>query len=215
MRSNLLPIAKEGLNYIAGAILFFIAFWILGLDFLQFFAFLTIIFLVFVFRNPEREIINFQNDSVVSPVDGLVSSIEELSSGDYAYKVEIDSSYFNVALLRAPLTSSIENIEMYKGARVSAYNSLSKNINENTVIIFSDKNENSVKIIHRLKQSFTGIKIDAIKSQNLFQGSRYGLIVNGITTLYLPQNFRLNVNIGGELVASETLIGYFTNEKKA
>ncbi|MCK4974308.1 MAG: phosphatidylserine decarboxylase, partial [Sulfurimonas sp.] len=210
MKNNLLPIAKEGWNYILCAILLFVVFAFLDLDFLQFFAFLATIFFIFVFRNPEREQLHYQENSVVSPVDGVVASIKELKDDKYAYKIEIDSSYFNVSLLRTPFSSSIQSIEKQNGARLSTLSSLSKKINENSELIFIDKNSNTAKISHRVKQSFMGIDIKAKESQNFNQGSRYGVMVNGVTTLYLPQNFRLNISVGSELVASETLVGYFT-----
>ena len=210
MKNNLLPIAKEGWNYILGAISLFVIFAFLDLDFLQFFAFLATIFFIFVFRNPERQHIYYQENSVVSPVDGVVASIKELKDDKYAYKIEIDSSYFNVSLLRTPFSSSIESIEKQKGARLSTLSSLSKKINENSELIFIDKNSNTAKVSHRVKQSFMGINIKAREFQNFNQGSRYGVMVNGVTTLYLPQNFRLNISVGSELVASETLVGYFT-----
>lgn len=215
MRNNLLPIAKEGWNYLFGAIFAFFIFTVLNLDFLQFLAFVSTFIFIFVFRNPERETMLYQENSVVSPADGTVVSIEELhESGENGYKVEIDGSYLNVSLLRVPFTSSLEHIEVQKGARLSALSPLSKYLNENAELIFSDKKSlNSLKITHKLKQSFKGIDIDIIKAQNLLQGSRYGLMVNGATTLYLPENFRLNVTVGSELIASETLIGYFTHEK--
>ena len=210
MKNNLLPIAKEGWNYILGAISLFVIFAFLDLDFLQFFAFLATIFFIFVFRNPERQHIYYQENSVVSPVDGVVASIKELKDDKYAYKIEIDSSYFNVSLLRTPFSSSIESIEKQNGARLSTLSSLSKKINENSELIFIDKNSNTAKVSHRVKQSFMGINIKARESQNFNQGSRYGVMVNGVTTLDLPQNFRLNISVGSELVASETLVGYFT-----
>ncbi len=211
MRSNLLPIAKEGLNYIFYAIGLFILFGFLDLDFLQFFAFLATIFFIFVFRNPEREIPSFQDASVVAPSDGVVSNIEELKDDKYAYKVDIEGSFFNVSLLRSPLSSTIEDVTVLRGARISKYNALNLDINENATLIFKDKDENTLKVTHRLKQSFKPLDIEVIKAQKLNQGMRYGVMVNGITTLYLPENFRLNVSVGAEVSASQTLIGYFTN----
>ena len=217
MKNNLLPIAKEGWNYLFVALLAFFVFTILDLDFLQFLAFLATFAFIFVFRNPERETMLYQENSVVSPVDGTIISIEELrTDGTYGYKIEIDGSYLNVSLLRVPFTSSLEHIEVNKGARLSSLSPLSKHINENSELVFNDKKSlNSLKIIHKLKQSFKSIDIDIIKSQNMLQGSRYGLMVDGVTTIYLPENFRLNITVGSELIASETLIGYFTNENKS
>jgi len=54
-----------------------------------------------------------------------------------------------------------------------------------------------------------GIEVESLKPHSLYQGARYGVMVNGITTLYLPENFRLNISTNDELTASETLIGYF------
>jgi phosphatidylserine decarboxylase len=173
-------------------------------------------FFVYVFRNPERQNMLYQENSIVSPVDGTVVSIEELHGEENSgYKVEIEGTYLNVSLLRVPFTSSLEHIEIQRGARLSATSPLSKNINENAELIFADKrSSNKIKIIHKLKQSFETIDIDIIKAQDLLQGTRYGLMINGITTIYLPTNFRLNIGLGSELIASETLIGYFTNESK-
>lgn len=212
MRSNLFPIVKEGWKYIGYSALSFIVFSILDIDLLQIVSFFLILFFIAVFRNPERETPVFQDNCVVSPVDGIITAIEELDAKEYAYKIEIDSNYLNVAVLRAPLTSSIQNIESKKGARLSRSNSLFEKLNEYSELTFKDKNSNTVKVVHRLKQSFDNISINSSISQQIFQGSRYGVMVNGITTICLPRNFRLNVNIGNELRASETLIGYFSKK---
>ena len=211
MKTNLLPVAREGWNYILGSLFLFITFAFFDLEFLEFFAFLAIIFFIYVFRNPERELVNFEDSSVVSPVDGLVASIEELKDDEYGYKVEIDSGFLNVCLLRVPLTSTLSEINIYNGSRLSKNSTLYNNINENAQLIFTDKNDNFLKVEHRLKQSFKSIDIETIKAQKLNQGSRYGVMINGVTTLYLPKNFRLNIGVGSEAVASRTLIGYFTN----
>ena len=211
MKNNLLPIAKEGLNYIFYSIGFFLIFGFLDFDFLQFFSFLAIIFFIFVFRNPERDMPSFQDASVVAPSDGVISSIQELKDDEYGYKIEIDGGFFDVSLLRVPLVSTLEKVEVLRGARISKFSTLHVDINENATLVFKDKNENTLKVTHRLKQSFKPLDIEIIKSQNLNQGARYGVMVNGITTLYLPKNFRLNISVGTEVRASETLIGYFTN----
>jgi phosphatidylserine decarboxylase len=211
MRTNLLPIAKEGVRYVVCAIALLVVFGILDFDFLESIAFFALIFFLFVFRNPEREIPSFQYDSVVAPADGTVKSIEELEDEVYAYKVEIDSNYFNVALLRAPIKSSVADVKLFRGAMLSKSSPLHVELNERAELSFKDSNDNTLKIVHRLKKSFKTIDIDLLKAQNVNQGSRYGLMLNGTTTLYLPKNFRLNVSVGAEVNAGESLVGYFTN----
>jgi len=210
MNNNLLPIAKEGFSRIGFAILAYAIFTILDFGFLGFFSFLLIIFFVFVYRNPERMVPSLEKMSVLSPVDGVLLSIKELENDEYLYKLEINSSYLNVSLLRTPLNGTLNYMDLKHGARLSKNAILSKEINERVELIFEDDYENKVKISHMLKQSFDDIKLNVIPKQRLVQGSRYGLMVNGITTIYLPQNFRLNVSVGQELNASQTLIGYFS-----
>lgn len=212
MKNNLFPIAKEGWNWIFGAVIVFVAALFLDFDFLEFLSFLATLFFLFVFRNPEREYFLYQEGSVVAPVDGTVASIEEIVDGvQQGYKVVVEGSYSNVSLLRAPFSSTLEDIAIKRGAKLSGLAPLSENLNEQAELLFSDKKSlNKIKIVHKLKQSFAPIAINIAENQSMMQGSRYGLMVNGTTTLYLPKNFRLNVSIGSELVASETLLGYFT-----
>jgi len=91
MKNNLLAITKEGWSYIICSIFFFIIFAILDFDYLQFFTFLLILFFLFIFRNPQRQQQYYQDNSVTSPVDGIITSIKELKNNDYLYKIEINN----------------------------------------------------------------------------------------------------------------------------
>ncbi len=210
MKSNLLPISSAGFKYVASAFLAFIIFSIFDIEFLAFISFALMLAFGFIFRNPEREVLSFEKNSLVSPVDGSVTSIEDIQDSEYAYKLEIETTYFNVGVLRTPLDSTLKNVIVKKGARLASTSTLSKDINENVELIFVDENSNSVKVVHRLKRSFDDISVDVKNAQNVKQASRYGVMINGTTTVYLPKNFRLNVTIGSELEGSQTLIGYFS-----
>ena len=210
MKSNLLPVSSAGFKYIASAFLALIIFSIFDVEFLALISFIGMFAFGFIFRNPEREVPSFEKNSLVSPVDGNVISIEDIQDSEYAYKLEIDSTYLNVSVLRTPLDATLKSVVKRRGARLSSSSALSENINENAALIFTDKNSNSVKIIHTLKRSFDNINVDIKNYQNVKQASRYGVMINGTTTLYLPKNFRLNVTLGSELEGSQTLIGYFS-----
>jgi len=210
MKNNLLPIAKEGWIYIGYGILSILITSLFGFEILEFFSFIITGFFIYIFRNPERQNVIYEKNSVVSPVDGTIISIDEIKQdSNYSYKILIDSSYLDVSLLRVPLSSSLVSIDIKHGARLSDFSPLSKKINENTELIFKD-NENVLKVQHMLKKSIVPINVDLLIEKKLLQGSRYGVMVNGITALYLPQNFRINVNVGDEVKASQALIGYFS-----
>ncbi len=210
MKSNILPVSSVGFKYIISAFIAFIVFYIFDIDFLAFISFVLIVVFGYIFRNPERELPSFEKNSLVSPVDGSVVSIEDIQDSEYAYKLEIDSGYLDVGVLRTPFDSVVQSVTLRKGARLSKASILYEDINENAELIFIDENSNSVKIRHQLKRSFDSININLKTTQNIKQASRYGVMINGITTIYLPKNFRLNVTLGSELEGSKTLIGYFS-----
>ena len=172
-------------------------------------AFSFIVVFAYIYRNPERELNIFEKNSVLSPVDGLVVSIEEIEDAKYIYKVEIDNAYFDIATLRTPFDSTLSRLRVGHGARLSTANSLGKKINENVELVFSDGQSRGMKVKHILKQSLAPFSVYAKEGQKLGQASRYGDMPSGITEMYLPRNFRLSVNVGDKLEASQTLIGYF------
>ncbi len=210
MRNNLFIIAKSGWSYIGYTALAFVIFSILDLDLLAFASFLLTVFFIYVFRNPEKEMPFFQPNSVVAPADGVVTTIQELEDSEYAYKIDIESSYFNIGVLRFPMDARVETVTVVKGSRVAKNSKLFALLNEYAELVFVDNAENRVKVLHRLKKSFSSIDIDLVQNQELMQRTRYGTIVNGVTSIYLKSNFRVNISVGQQTSASETLIGYFS-----
>ncbi|QSZ42577.1 phosphatidylserine decarboxylase [Sulfurimonas aquatica] len=211
MKSNLLPVAKEGWIYISYSLVAFILFSLLDLSFLSLVSLTIVLFLVYVYRNPERQLPMFANFSVVAPCDGVVSAIVELEDDrEYSYRVDVESGYSDISILRAPMNSKVEAINLVNGTRVSKNSKLFSSINESCTVVFRDESNNRVKVMHRLSQSFAPISFDLKVSQQLHQTSRYGVILCGVTSIYLPSNFRLDVNISSEIKSSETLLGYFS-----
>jgi len=210
MRNNLLPVSQAGFKAIGCGVVLLVLSIFLDFDFLSLVLFIATTLLIFVYRNPEREILAFQEQSVLSPVDGKVVSIENIQDSEYAYKITINSSYTDIGVLRVPMNSVIEKINLVRGAKLAQNTLLASKINENSALIFKDSLLNRVKVTHILKQSFADISISTVEAQNVLQTTRYGFMTNGLSTLYLPHNFRVNVSVGKEVIASETLIGYFS-----
>ena len=152
----------------------------------------------------------FQPNSVVAPADGVVTTIQELEDSEYAYKIDIESSYFNIGVLRFPMDAKVETVTVVKGSRAVKNSKLFPLLNEYAELVFVNNADNKVKVLHRLKKSFAPIDIDLVQNQELMQRARYGTMINGVTSIYLKSNFRVNVSVGQQTSASETLIGYFS-----
>ena len=210
MKNNLFIVSKDGWKYIAYALLISFIFALLDLEIFSFLSFLTALYFAYSFRNPERELGFLDEKAVVSPVDGVVIAIDELQEEAYTYKIIIESSLLNVGILRIPLTSKIENVSIKRGARTSKYSKLFRDLNEKAELKFVDMSGNSIKVVHTLKQGITPVKIAINKDESVVKGTRYGTALNTLTEIYLPKNFRLNVNVHDEIEASHSLIGYLT-----
>jgi len=209
MNNDTLPISKEGWNYIGYSIAIFILFVILHLDILSFIALAFIAFFAYIYRNPERELSPFGEGNVVSPSDGTVVYVENLVDSEYAYRVEIDSRCLDVGFLRTPLNATVVDIEMVYGTKLPTSSDLFSKLNESTTITFVDDNKNRLQIKHLSKVSFDDLKMDIVADQKVAISSRYGFMMNGLTSIYLPKNFKLDIRAGSKVIASKTLIGSF------
>ena len=210
MKNNLLPIAKEGWGYITYTFLFLVFSIIFSLEIFTFLSLCLLIFLGYTFRNPERELLMTGDKSVLSPVDGNVISIEELDDSEYFYKLTIQSTLKDVSLLRTPINAITVSQNKYNGTCLRLGNPLAKKLNERATLVFEDTYANKVKIVHITAESFCGIETDNLKHNEQRQSSRYGVMVNGVSEVYLPKNFRLNISVADELKASQHLLGYFS-----
>jgi len=211
MKNNLFVIAKSGWRYIAYALFAFVICSLLDLDFFAFLAIVVALFLVYLFRNPERVTLNSQQNTLVMPCDGIVTAIEKLEEDAvYGYRIDIDASYFNVGVLRMPMHSEVTSMKLVRGSRVAKNTKLFTLLNEYVELVFTDSAKNSIKVIHRLKQSFVPLTIELNIGEKLMPSSRYGFMANGVTSLYIPSNFSLNVQIGQEVLASQTVVGHFS-----
>lgn len=212
MYNNLLPIMREAFKPLSIAVAGFLVASILGSEILEFLFFISFVLIVYMYRNPERLTPSFQEASIVSPVDGVINALEEIEDAEYGYMLEIQSGYFDVGVLRFPFTGRVLSSDLQRGARLSSRFSLSAKLNENTTLIFEDKESNRLKLVHTLKQSFEDLHIDLDASAEITQGRRYGFMLYGVTKIYLPRNFRMGLKIGDEVRASDSLLGYFTQK---
>ena len=210
MQNNLSFIAKEGWKVLGYSIAIFIFFVLLHLNFLSYIAFAFILFFAFVYRNPERASSVDDANGVVSPVDGKILSIEELhNDNEYTYKITIDSSYSDVSALRSPISAVVEDFEHIHGTKLGYGDKLYNALNENLTFTLVSPNGMKMKLKHTLKESFDDVSIYIKKDDSLKISARYGFMLSGITTIYLPKTFHINVNVGSKLFASSSLLGSF------
>ena len=208
--SNLFIISKYGLKSVAYSFGAFAFFYLFGFSVLATLAFSVLVFLVFVYRNPERELNIFESSSILAPSDGVVSAIEELEGGEFRYKVEIESSLFDVGVLRFPLSGTVESVECVHGTRLAKNAPQFNHLNESCSYTAKDEQQNTIKVVHTLKQTALPLVVELQSEQSLYKSLRYGYANNAVTTLYLPDNVRLSIQVGSHLKAGESLVAHFS-----
>jgi phosphatidylserine decarboxylase len=152
----------------------------------------------------------YEDNALISPVDGVVSSIEELEDSRFAYKVTLESDYSNVSVLRVPMKAEVTDITHFHGTRVGQTSPLFTKTNETLTYELHASEKNFIQVVHRVKQSIDTIHADIKQNTRILAGHRYGVMINGITEIYIPHNFRINVDVGVQVEASTTLLGYFS-----
>lgn len=187
----------------------FIFFTMTGLHLFQFIFGALLLAVLIIFRNPERNSAETDAHRILSSVDGVVLSIEEITVDDQKMsKISIMNSLWDVSILRSPFDGSVEGYKIRHGATLPLYNPLSETLNEKAVISFHSNNGEEIFIEHLSEQSCFPIGIDLEKGQKFKEGMRYGFLAKGRTALYVPQTTRVIVSPGSSLKAGESVIGY-------
>lgn len=187
----------------------FLFFTMTGLHLFQFIAGAVLLGILAIFRNPERNTLANEQGAIISSVDGVILSIEETMVDDKKMtKVTVLNSLWDVSMLRAPFDGVVEGYKIRHGVSLPLYNPLADTLNEKAVISFRSPKGDELFIEHQSEQSCFSLQIDLERSQKLKEGTRYGFLAKGRSSLYLPEGARIAVNIGSTVRAGESLIGY-------
>lgn len=210
MDRNSAPIAVEGVPFviISGviSILLFLPGWLIpGIV-----SSLLFLFIVWFFRNPERNIPTGKN-LIISPADGKIIVINKGEADRVLkkrmVKISIFMNVFNVHVNRIPCKGKIVDILYNPGKFVSAnLDKASLENEQNAVVLETEKGEKIIfiqiagliarRIVCRLK-----------KGQVVERGERFGLIRFGSRVdVYLPETADIKVSIGQKVKGGESIL---------
>ena len=202
---------KEGYQFLAiGIIVTF--FGLLLSKLLGIILIIITIWIYYFFRDPERFSIN-DDKYLVSPADGLISNISEVSGPlelnleNKSYqKVSIFMNVFNCHVNRTPISGTVEEIFYKPGKFLNA--SLDKASEENERNYYKIKTEKGDDIIIVQIAGLIARRIvcETIQNQSLKQGERIGMIRFGSRVDIYFNNRKLLAKVGQNVVAGESLI---------
>lgn len=210
---NKLPIAREGIPFILTGIGLTCVFLILDLLVLAIpFAVLTS-FIIFFFRDPQRNLVN-REKAVLTPADGKIIAIEKLTSGDNrfpdtAVKLSIFMSLFNAHINRIPVGGRISQLTYHPGKFFSANLDKASLHNENNIVMLETDNREKIVFVQVAGLIARRIVCWVKAGDYVRAGQRFGLIRFGSRLeVYLPPDSTITVRKGEKVKAGQTIIGY-------
>ena len=203
---------QEGYKFLVISGVLTLILWSIS-DFFGFIFTLITIWVYYFFRDPERIIIQ-DNNYLVSPADGTISSIAEvngpielgLESKKFT-RVSIFMNIFNCHVNRAPSSGEIEDIFYKPGKFLNA--SLDKASEENERNYFKikdNKTSDGIVIVQIAGLVARRIVTQVEKKQSITQGQRIGMIRFGSRVDVYYSQRKTIVKVGQNVIAGESLI---------
>ncbi len=206
---------QEGYKFLVISVILTLILWSIS-DFFGFIFTLITIWVYYFFRDPERVII--ENDNyLVSPADGIISSIGEVSGpielgleNKKFTRVSIFMNIFNCHVNRSPSKGEIEDIFYKPGKFLNA--SLDKASEENERNYFKikdNKTEDGIVVVQIAGLIARRIISQTQKNQAIKQGQKLGMIRFGSRVDVYFNKRKTTVKVGQNVIAGESLIASF------
>ena len=213
--NNRLPVAREGIPFIALGLFLTILFTLLGLDILACLAGLLTLFIIFFFRDPARRS-QVSDKAVLAPADGTILRIQKFENdenllGEPTIKISVFMSVFNVHVNRIPIMGKIEEIVYHSGKFFSAHLDKASDKNEKNLITLQTKDGREIVFIQIAGLIARRIVCWIKEGDHVTTGQRFGLIRFGSRLdIYLPEDTRVTVQPKDKVKAGETVLGYLS-----
>ncbi|MDR0762169.1 MAG: phosphatidylserine decarboxylase [Campylobacteraceae bacterium] len=200
-------IAKEGWRVCSIVfVLFLLSVWV---HFAAFFMLVVLLFLLFIYRNPER--IPAEDDplAIIAPIDGKIAEINRCTDefGKKSLYIKIRSLPFNVGMVRSPAAAVLSSAKTTYGLFLPSYIKEALVLNERIDIKCAKGDENfSIRLIG---STFSRKLYLSKERGNIRAGTRIAFMVDGMVELFLPFETRIKLSIGDYVKGGESVIGYF------
>ncbi len=208
-------LAPEGAPFIFIAIVATALSWFFGPCWLFYVLVALAIFVTAFFRDPNRVIPDGEDD-LVSPADGRIIKIEEVTEGrllrDKALLVSIFMNVFNVHVNRSPVNCKVEKILYNPGKFIPADRDKASLDNEQNALLM--ELSGGVKIVTNQIAGLVARRIVCRidDGATLKRGERFGMIRFGSRLdVYLPLGTEVTVKMGEKVRAGSTILAKLKN----
>lgn len=214
---SLLRIHREGFRILTGTIVLLVLVNLIAFYYLSslqivvgVISFVLFLLVLQFFRNPLREIVRQDDNTVYCPADGKVVTIEKIHEPEYFDDERIQVSIFmsptNVHVNRYPVSGIINYFKYHPGKYLVAWHPKSSTENERTTTVIDNGED---EILMRQIAGFLAKRIVNYVNvgQNVVQGKDLGFIKFGSRVdLFLPLDTDIKVTVGQKVKGNKDII---------
>ncbi len=159
---------------------------------------LLFVFMLWFYRNPEREC-SEQKSAVFSPVDAKVVAIRKVAYENEEFvEVLMKKRFWGVGVLRSPFDAADVDVKFRGGLGLYSTNQFTNLLNRRTS--FAGENEEGKRVVVRFFDGIFG-SIKFTKKQNLVAGRRMGFMRDGKVGILVPLDYHICVDLGTKVRA--------------
>ena len=205
-------IHTEGYKFLAISGVITLVLWLMS-NFFGFIFFIITIWVYYFFRDPDRTII-LDDNFLVSPADGIISGIKEISGpvelgleNQTFTRVSIFMNVFDCHVNRSPVSGKIEDIFYKPGKFLNASLDKASDENERNFFKIKDKKtQEEIVVVQIAGLIARRIVTQTEKNQEITQGERIGMIRFGSRVDLYFNKRKIMVKVGQNVIAGESLI---------
>ena len=205
-------IHTEGYKFLAISGVITLVLWLMSNFFGFIFGIITI-WVYYFFRDPDRTII-LDDNFLVSPADGIISGIKEISGpvelgleNQTFTRVSIFMNVFDCHVNRSPASGKIVDIFYKPGKFLNASLDKASDENERNYFKIKDKKtQEEIVVVQIAGLIARRIVTQTEKNQEISQGERIGMIRFGSRVDLYFNKRKIMVKVGQNVIAGESLI---------
>lgn len=196
---NIRTINKFGYKNIAIFVVLFLLSYFFG--FFPYIFGLILLFVILIYRNPEAVPQIDDPKAILSPIDGTIIAVKKsIYKGNNYIEIIIKNTIFNSGVLRSPGNLDIGEILIKNGLNLYSSNTSKNLLSQRVAYICSP-------FIIRISSGVFSRKIYFEKLKQIKIGRRFGFIVDGRVSVFIPQSSRIKVSVGNKIKALN-IIGF-------
>ncbi|HNP59343.1 MAG TPA: phosphatidylserine decarboxylase family protein [Nitrospirales bacterium] len=205
-----IPVAKEGLPFIAGGGLLTLGCWVAGPVWLTCLMGSLTLFTAWFFRNPARTIPQGRN-LIVSPGDGTVVAVEQEFEHRFlkepSIRISIFLNVFNVHINRLPATGVLQDVVYAPGKFLVASRPEATVENEQNALMLKRSDGKKILCVQIAGLIARRIVCWVKPGEQVEVGERFGLIRFGSRMdLYLPHDSAIQVKVGEKVKGGSSIV---------